>query len=148
MVLKAIKELRPNKIILLGRVALESFLGHRTDKLGSLGRWLGAAIPDQDVNAWVFPTNHPSYILRLQGSDPVVDRLFREDLERAFSWDKPFPYSDRPETGVHVLSTPEEAKNYLPKIYKTLDKLVKVDFIKSGKVNRLKSRLTKKLVIK
>ena len=42
----------------------------------------------------------------------------------------------------------EEAKNYLPKIYKTLDKLVKVDFIKSGKVNRLKSRLTKKLVIK
>jgi len=113
MVLKAIKELRPNKIILLGRVALESFLGHRTDKLGALGRWLGAAIPDQDVNAWVFPTNHPSYILRLQGSDPVVDRLFREDLERAFSWDKPFPYSDRPETGVHVLSTPEEAKNYL-----------------------------------
>ena len=41
----------------------------------------------------------------------------------------------------------EEAKNYLPKVYKTLDKMAKVDFIKKGKSNRLKSRLSRKLVI-
>lgn len=37
----------------------------------------------------------------------------------------------------------DEAKAYLPIVYKTLDKLAKVDFIKSGKADRLKSRLTK-----
>jgi ribosomal protein S20 len=39
----------------------------------------------------------------------------------------------------------DEAKAYLPTVYKTLDKLAKVDFIKVGKAKRLKSRLTKKL---
>lgn len=39
----------------------------------------------------------------------------------------------------------EEAQKSLPGIYKALDKMAKVDFIKKGKANRLKSRLTKRL---
>lgn len=39
----------------------------------------------------------------------------------------------------------EEAKKYLPQVYKTLDKMAKVNFIKKNKVNRLKSRLARKL---
>ncbi len=39
----------------------------------------------------------------------------------------------------------EEAKNFLPKVYKALDKVAKTGFIKKNKANRLKSRLTKKL---
>lgn len=39
----------------------------------------------------------------------------------------------------------EEAKKYLPQVYKTLDKMAGANFIKRGKANRLKSRLTKKL---
>jgi small subunit ribosomal protein S20 len=39
----------------------------------------------------------------------------------------------------------EEANAALSQVYKTLDKLAKVKFIKKGKANRLKSRLTKKL---
>lgn len=39
----------------------------------------------------------------------------------------------------------EEAKQYLPQVYKTLDKMTKVGFIKRGKADRLKSRLSKKL---
>ena len=38
-----------------------------------------------------------------------------------------------------------EAKIMLPKIYKTLDKMAKVGFIKPNKANRLKSRLANKL---
>ena len=38
----------------------------------------------------------------------------------------------------------EEARAYLPKVYKTLDKAAKTGFIKKNKANRLKSRLTKK----
>ena len=42
----------------------------------------------------------------------------------------------------------DEAKSYLPKVYKALDKMAKVDFIKKNKARRLKSRLSKKLVVK
>lgn len=38
-----------------------------------------------------------------------------------------------------------EAREQLKKVYKVLDKMAKVDFIKKGHANRLKSRLTKKL---
>ncbi|MEK7162354.1 MAG: 30S ribosomal protein S20 [Patescibacteria group bacterium] len=40
---------------------------------------------------------------------------------------------------------PDEAKKYLPQVYKTLDKTTKVGLIKRGKADRLKSRLSKKL---
>ncbi|MDO8557111.1 MAG: 30S ribosomal protein S20 [Candidatus Jorgensenbacteria bacterium] len=38
-----------------------------------------------------------------------------------------------------------EAREQLKKVYKVLDKMAKVDFIKKGKASRLKSRLAKKL---
>lgn len=42
----------------------------------------------------------------------------------------------------------EEAKKFLPQVYKNLDKMTKVGFIKRGKADRLKSRLSKKLAKK
>ncbi|KKU91554.1 MAG: 30S ribosomal protein S20 [Candidatus Jorgensenbacteria bacterium GW2011_GWA1_48_11] len=38
-----------------------------------------------------------------------------------------------------------DAKKYLPQVYKKLDKLAKIDFIKFGRADRLKSRLAKKV---
>lgn len=40
----------------------------------------------------------------------------------------------------------EDARTYLSTAYKTVDKMAKVNLIKKGKANRIKSRLTKKLV--
>src|SRR3989344_5574292 len=42
----------------------------------------------------------------------------------------------------------DEAKTVLPMVYKKLDKLAKVNVIKKGKADRLKSRLAKKLAVK
>ncbi|MEX2436670.1 MAG: 30S ribosomal protein S20 [Candidatus Paceibacterota bacterium] len=39
----------------------------------------------------------------------------------------------------------EEAKKFLPEVYKVLDKMAKVSFIKKNKAKRLKSRLSKKV---
>ena len=38
-----------------------------------------------------------------------------------------------------------EARSFLPQVYKKLDKLAKVGFIKKNKAARLKSRLSKKI---
>ena len=42
-----------------------------------------------------------------------------------------------------ILGKKEEIKNLLPKIYKALDKAVKVGVIKKGAADRKKSRVTK-----
>lgn len=39
----------------------------------------------------------------------------------------------------------DEANAYLKEVYKTIDKMAKVDFIKRGKASRMKSRLSKKV---
>ncbi len=39
----------------------------------------------------------------------------------------------------------EEAKTYLPKVYQTLDKMAKVNFIRKGKASRLKSKFARRL---
>lgn len=39
----------------------------------------------------------------------------------------------------------EEAKQLLPSVYKTIDKVAKTKLIKKGKADRIKSRLAKKL---
>lgn len=97
----------PKLIILLGQVAVESFLYGRVKSPGMIGRWRGFAIPDQKAKAWICPTYHPSYILRsregraIRGkADPdmsVEGRTFMWDLENALGHlRKPFPVAPTP----------------------------------------------------
>jgi small subunit ribosomal protein S20 len=44
-----------------------------------------------------------------------------------------------------ISSSKDEAKKYLPQVYKKLDKMAKVNLIKKNKAGRLKSRLAKKM---
>ena len=44
-----------------------------------------------------------------------------------------------------VAETKTEAQAFLKDAYKAIDKMAKVNFIKKGKANRMKSRLAKKL---
>jgi DNA polymerase len=63
--LKIISEYKPKVINLFGNTALYSLIGHRWKKdLGTISKWRGFTIPDQDFNAWICPMFHPSYIER------------------------------------------------------------------------------------
>ena len=80
--LKIIQDVKPHTIVLLGNGALYSLLGHRWKKnLGGISKWRNYTIPDQDFNAWVCPTFHPSYIER---SDPggVEEVIWQQDLRQ------------------------------------------------------------------
>jgi DNA polymerase len=108
-----IKSHPPKLILLLGQVALESFMLGKTKKaLGTIGRWRGFVIPDQKAQAWVAPTFHPSYILRSQEgrairgkAEPVLsveERVFIADIENALKHlHKPFPVNVVPEIKLH-----------------------------------------------
>jgi DNA polymerase len=91
-VFKTIKRNKPHVILLLGTSALHSVIGARWKKdLGSINKWRGFCIPDRELNAWICPVFHPSYVER-QKDYPEVRRIWEMDLENAFSYiDKPLP---------------------------------------------------------
>lgn len=62
--LRTIQEYQPKIIVLLGINAVESVLGHRWKKgpLGTIHKWRGWAIPDQDFSAWVFPVYDMKFV--------------------------------------------------------------------------------------
>jgi uracil-DNA glycosylase family 4 len=84
VVRKAINEFKPKVIILLGTVAVHSFLGDRWHKdLGGISKWRGFLISDQDFQCWVLPTFHPSYVSRMDSRE--VNTVWEQDLELAVS---------------------------------------------------------------
>lgn len=91
--IQAINELKPKKVVLLGKYAIESFLGHRTTDIGPVSKWVGWKIPDQDYKVWVYPNYHPSYIMRKKKNYVLQDRFF-DVLEAAFDHDKLLPKND------------------------------------------------------
>lgn len=82
---QAVTELKPEKIILLGGVAVKSLIGalwRGGGDIGGINTWAGWRIPCQKLNAWICPTYHPSFLLRQQ--DQVLDLWFHNHLEEAF----------------------------------------------------------------
>lgn len=80
-IFEAIKQYKPQTIVLFGNSALQSLLSHRW-KSGDLKitKWRGWTIPDRDIGAWICPTFHPSFVTRNQGG--LTDTIWMQDLER------------------------------------------------------------------
>lgn len=116
---KTIRKLKPEKIIIFGKWAMQSFMIGR-ESSGSIDQWVGWTIPDQKYNCWVFPTYHPQF-LNYNQDDIILNRMFDEHIKTAYEWKKPLPDNTKDEDKIKILKTPE-------KIYKFLDK------IKSGSI--------------
>ncbi len=81
---EAIRKLNPVTILLLGGSAIKSVIGWLwKNDVGAVGRWVGWRIPSQQLNCWVCPTWHPSYLAR--ETNPTLDLLFAGHLKAAFS---------------------------------------------------------------
>lgn len=84
-VMNMIRELKPKVIIPLGQSAVESLLDSEWGgSIGPLAKWIGWTIPSPSLKAWICPTYHPSYVIRMN-EDEVLMRLVREHIERAMS---------------------------------------------------------------
>lgn len=118
-VMEAIKQLKPEKILLLGGTAIKCFLGDRISKnLGGMNKWAGWTIPDQEYKAWVFPTYHPQY-LNYQSDNQVLQNRFRNHLKTMIEWDKPFPvYNNGLLDNVIIMKDRKKLKRLLTRIYR------------------------------
>jgi len=118
--MKTIKEYNPNVIFLLGEVACKSLLKEMwKEDIGGISRWAGFCIPCREPNAWIVPTYHPSYILRM-GGDKILDRLFKSHLKLGISKAESKPWDEVPdyERQIEVITRPFEAANILREMMK------------------------------
>lgn len=82
--LKVIRDYKPKVIVLLGNSAVYSLIGHRWKRdLGGITKWRGFTIPDQDFQAWICPTFHPSFIERSEDGG-AEETVWLQDLRQAF----------------------------------------------------------------
>lgn len=96
-IIKIIEEYKPKVIILLGFSAVYSLIGYRWKKdLGTISKWRGWTIPDQDFKCWICPTFHPSYVER--SNHGVEEVIWINDLKETFAClENPFPIYKEPE---------------------------------------------------
>jgi uracil-DNA glycosylase family 4 len=130
-VIKTIGELNPSTIVLLGGVAVRSVVSWlwgedtgvdsmkgRKGKRGKddpVRRWVGWRIPSQQLNAWVCPTYHPSFVERaLDSRDPVPQLLVTEHLRAAFALEGR-PWAEVPDyqSQVTVETNPDTAADII-----------------------------------
>ncbi len=109
--LKAIKQLQPEVIILLDESAITSLIKWlwKDKDIGGINRWAGFQIPSQKINAWVCPTFHPSYLLRM--NDKTLDLEFMRHLSAAVRL-KGRPWPDGPPDyakQVEIIQSPRAA---------------------------------------
>ena len=140
---QAIRELKPKKVILLGKTAVASFLDDRTTDIGKLDKWVGFTIPDQLYKVWVFPTYHPSYVQReINKKNIVLENRFKEHIQHAIDFDPDPFYVDKHE--IEIVKIPERAVEILEKLYNERPKLLSFDWEGTGikphrKGHRIKS---------
>jgi DNA polymerase len=119
MVDKAIEACKPNVILLMGSVALESFYKARLpEETFAISSWRNFRIPDRIVNAFVIPLYHPSYMLRSQGNKNI-EVSYDADLAKAieFIWSyKENQFADtvkQADGDIHVIFDVNEAINVI-----------------------------------
>lgn len=117
----AIQKEDPHLIILLGKAAVESVLGHRWGKenVGAFTKWRGWQAPDQELKSWICPLHHPDYVIRNSSNGPhVSETVFESDLEKALAkLDEDVPEYDL-EKCVEVLHDPDDIVSVLKSIPK------------------------------
>jgi len=136
--IQTIKELKPKVILLLGKEAIRSYLLDRVS-VGNLTKWRGWIIPDQEIQSWVCPTFHPSFVMRSEGEhggNPTVRLIFEQDLKRALSKvDDDFPIEwalENDKKRVNILTEQSDIASYLEEINQNPPKQISIDYETTG----------------
>lgn len=117
-VIRAIEELKPETILLLGMSAVKSVIGWAwQESVGEMGRWIGWRIPSVKLNSWLCPVWHPSFVMRVDygNSAAIADwKGERENPTRKVIWERhlkrAFKLQGRPWKEAPVWSDPQSVK--------------------------------------
>lgn len=116
-IVETVRELEPEIIVPLGKVACESLFGWlwKGDDIGGIMRWVGFTIPDQKTNAWIVPNLHPAALLHTN-NDKIYERMFVDALEKVAQLRKKGrPWNPVPDyrKEVELIYSPRQAAKWL-----------------------------------
>lgn len=133
-VLKELKEKKPHIIILLGTTAVQSFFTNRWHgRLEGITKWRGWTVPDRNFNAWVCPTYHPSYVADRMNNEPVLYRIFQDDIKRAIDClHLALPRYEDERKNIKILDTPRIIQEKLNTILTIKPKYIAFDYETTG----------------
>lgn len=116
-VFQVIKQYQPRVIILLGNAAIQSVIGSKFKKeLGGITKWRGWTIPDRDLNAWICPIFHPSYVDRNDGFKEV-ETIWKQDIKRALSKiEEPIPAFHDDRSNIEFIDSTDHLSTVLQNI--------------------------------
>jgi len=116
-VFNVIDKMKPSLIIALGGTAVESLIGHRFKKnIDGITKWRGWSIPDRDLNCWVCPTFHPTYVMQQVERNPSYETVFNRDIKNALcNLGKKLPYYEREQDCIEIISG-RRVYDYLKKL--------------------------------
>lgn len=90
---RTIEDLQPDVIIPLGKTAIRSLmtLAWKSGEVDDVASWAGWVIPCQQLNAWICPTYHPSFLLQ-SDIQATAEMFVTRHLKAAFALEgKPYP---------------------------------------------------------
>jgi len=119
---KAILELRPKLILLLGDIAITSVFGEEFSNR-KIDRWRAYEIPDEKFKCFVMSLYHPSYLLK-RDKDANLKSVFKRDVKRIShclkrTYEKQTDY----ESYVTILKDFNAVKSVLKRIIKRKSKI-------------------------
>jgi DNA polymerase len=110
---ETVKELKPEKVFLLGNEAMQSYFGLKTSTTG-IEKWTGAAIPDYENQCWVFPMHHPAALF-IQSKNIPLKNIFYKNFKHAIRFNKELPTNDF-ESKVQIIKDVSKATRILKRI--------------------------------
>ncbi len=118
LVQKAIDELQPDHIWLMGGVPVECIYHKQFKTDSGITRFRGYKIPDRNLNAWVWPMFHPSYVLIRNSKDKGLRKVFQRDLAHALDHinEKRPTFTDEYKDNVEVLTSYDDIMESLEQI--------------------------------
>ena len=111
LLLQDIERLKPDKIIVLGEVALQSLLGARTSITG-ITKWTGQSIPDQELGCWIFPLQSPKYLIANE-YNIIAKKFFEKEFAEAIKHNKEFPDNTVKKEQLNLITSSHGATVYL-----------------------------------
>ena len=88
--LQIIEKYHPKVVVLFGHAAIYSVIGNHwkkdlvgsaKSKYGSVFKWRGFTIPDQEYKTWICPIFSPSHVEQMEGG--VEETIWKQDLRQA-----------------------------------------------------------------
>ena len=105
-----LRDYKPEVVIPLGKAGIKAIvaLGWKEGEVDTMGQWAGWTIPCAELNCWICPAYHTSYLMRQKSV--ALELLMLRHLRKAFSLNRrPWPVQPNWERYVRVEMDPEKA---------------------------------------